>query len=241
MQAMTIESSDTTFMIRSASLEEADLFYAMQPEEDARLGTIGHIRFDFGKSGDEFWHTWWPRGPEILNSTAFKSELQVVVDQLRENVLKDRSSMEFYCIHSGGRIPGGWVQNYGYIIETEHYRYCLRCNPSPGDYSAYLTAFDLDVRRLNMALEEKALIGRVTFVNGDTQEFTIAEDFLECIRKELPDHPVTGFRYKVLTDDLVVRKAVDDTLYDLYGEENPHTLDDYETKPEQDMTMGGMA
>ena len=39
-------------------------------------------------------------------------------------------------------------------METEHYRYCLRCNPSPGDYNVYLTCFDLDVQRQNMAQEE---------------------------------------------------------------------------------------
>ena len=38
---------------------------------------------DFGRSGNEFWHTWWPRGPEELNSPAFKAELQEVVDRLR--------------------------------------------------------------------------------------------------------------------------------------------------------------
>jgi hypothetical protein len=48
------------------------------------------------------------------------------------------------------RLRGG-RQNYGYIVETEHYRYCLRCNPGPGDYQAYLAAFDLRVQqRMNM-------------------------------------------------------------------------------------------
>jgi len=54
----------------------------------------------------------------------------------------------------GGKISGGWTQNYGYVVETEHYRYCLRCNPSPGDYNCYCTAYDLDVQRQNMAREE---------------------------------------------------------------------------------------
>ena len=48
---------------------------------------------DFGRSGNEFWHTWWPRGPEELNSPAFKLELQEVVDTLRESVLKSRFAM----------------------------------------------------------------------------------------------------------------------------------------------------
>ena len=66
------------FHIRSARPDEAGLFYTPHPEEDKRRGTIGHIRMDFGRSGNEFWHTWWPRGPEELNSPVFKAELQAV-------------------------------------------------------------------------------------------------------------------------------------------------------------------
>ena len=73
----------TQFHIRPARPEEAGLFYTPHPEEDKRLGTVGHVRMDFGRSGNEFWHTWWPRGPEELNSPAFKLELQEVVDTLR--------------------------------------------------------------------------------------------------------------------------------------------------------------
>ena len=178
MQKSNPQPNNARFQIRPASPEEAGLFYAQLPAEDKRLGAIGHVRMDFGRSGNEFWNTWWPRGPEELNSPAFKSELQEVVDELRESVLKNRFAMERYCYGHGGKISGGWVQNYGYVIETENYRYCLRCNPSPGDYNAYLTAFDLNVQRQNMARKEKPLVGRVTFVNGDTQEFTDAEAYL---------------------------------------------------------------
>ena len=78
---------------------------------------------DFGRSGNEFWHTWWPRGPEELNSPVFKAELQEVVDTLRESMLKNRFAMERFCYEHGGKISGGWTQNYGYVVETEHYRY----------------------------------------------------------------------------------------------------------------------
>ena len=144
----------TQFHIRPARPEEAGLFYTPHPEEDKRLGTVGHVRMDFGRSGNEFWHTWWPRGPEELNSPVFKAELQEVVDTLRESVLKNRFAMERFCYEHGGKISGGWTQNYGYVVVTEHYRYCLRCNPSPGDYNGYLTAYDLDVQRQNMAQKE---------------------------------------------------------------------------------------
>ena len=230
---------DRKFAIKAASFDEAALFYAMTPEEDQRLGCIGHVRMDFGHQGQEFWHTWWPRGPEELNSPEFKAELQEVVDELRTSVLKDLASMTKYCWGHGGEV-GGWPANYGYIVETENYRYCLRCNPVPGDYQAYLTAFDLCVQRQNLA-EQPAVIGRVSFASGEQVDYTDPEAYLQCIREELPDHPTTGFRYETLTDDPAVRKQADDILYDLYGEENPRPLEDYENAPQEGMTMGGIS
>ena len=180
-----------------------------------------------------------PGGGGLVLYPALKLELQEVVDTLRESVLKSRFAMERFCYEHGGKIDGGYVQNYGYIVETEHYRYCLRCNPSPGDYNCYCTAYDLDVQRQNMA-RDKPLVGHVSFANGDTQEFTDAEAFLKCVREELPYRPTTGFRYEVLTDDPSVRKQVDDMIFDFYGEEAPCRQEDHEPRPEQGMTFGGM-
>ena len=159
------------------------------------------------------------------------------MDKLREDVLKNRFAMERFCYEHGGKINGGWTQNYGFIVETEHYRYCLRCNPSAGDYNGYLTAYDLDVQRQNMAMD-KLLVGRVTYANGDAQNFTDVEAFLKCIREELPYHATTGFRYEVLTDDPAVHKAVDDIAYDLYGEENPRQQEDFEPQFGSNMALG---
>lgn len=91
------------FHIRPARPEEAGLFYAQHPEEDKRLGAVGHVRMDFGRSGNEFWHTWWPRGPEELNSPAFKAELQQIVGKLREDVLKSRFAMERFAMTTVGK------------------------------------------------------------------------------------------------------------------------------------------
>ncbi len=140
------------FEMRPASPDEAGLFFALDSAEDERLGTVGHVRVDFGHSGGEFWHSWWPRGPEELNTPEFKGELGRVVDQLRRGVLKDLSTMLRWCHLHGGEIAGGvCVQNYGYVVETDQYRYCLRCNPVRGDYQAYLTAFDLRVQEMHQA------------------------------------------------------------------------------------------
>ena len=88
--------------------------------------------------------------------------------------------------------------------------------------------------------QDKPLVGRVTYANGDTQEFTDAEAFLKCVREELPYRPTTGFRYEVLTDDPSVRRQVDDMIFDFYGEEAPCRQEDHEPRSEQGMTFGGM-
>ena len=80
-------------------------------------------------------------------------------------------------------------------------------------------------------------VGRVSFANGEHMEFTAPQDYLRTIREELPTRDVTGFRFETLTDDPAVRKAVDDMVYDLYGEENPRPLEDYVSR--QGPEMGG--
>ena len=154
---LDVPDNPIKFEMRPASPDEAELFYALPPEKDEELGAVGHVRMDFGRNGDEFWHTWWPRGPEGLNTPEFKEELGQVVAQLRRGVLKDFSSMLRHCHISGGEISGGiCCQNYGFVVETERYRYCLRCNPVLGDYQAYLTAYDLRTQELNQVQEQGA-------------------------------------------------------------------------------------
>ena len=136
-------------LMRPASPEEAGLFYALPQEKNEELGAIGHVRIDFGSSGEEFWHTWWPRGPEELNTPEFRAELGAVVNDLRKGVLKDLLSMERYCWGSDGAIKGGTCcQNYGFTLETERYIYRLRCNPIRDDYQAYLSCFDREAQKL---------------------------------------------------------------------------------------------
>ena len=129
------------------------------------------------------------------------------------------------------------LDDYGYVVDTEHYRYCLRCTPSPGDYQGYLYCYNL--RQQQMAQQAKP-VGRVIFADGSRMDYTDTQEYLRCIQEELPQHSVTGFRYETLTDDPVVRKQVDDILFDLYGEENPQSLADYENGSDRDMKMGGM-
>ena len=111
--------------------------------------------------------SWWPWGPEGLNTPEFKGELGQVMEQLRRGVLKDFSSMLRWCHLHGGEISGGSLaQNYGYVVETERYRYCLRCNPVRGDYQSYLSCFDLREQELYQAREQEADQGQGLEMGG---------------------------------------------------------------------------
>lgn len=215
------------YMLRPASPEEAGLFYAHSLDEEKALGCIGNVRIDFGHRGQEFWHTWWPSYDTALNTPEFKAELQELVDELRTSVLKNLSGMNSYCYEHGGKIDGGYQQNYGYVAETDNYHFCLRCIPVQGDYNAYLYAYDKRQQELNMKNAEKPIIARTAYANGEVFEHTDPEAFLKELREELQYRNTTGFRYEVLTDDPALRKAVDDELYNLFGEDNPRPLEEY--------------
>ena len=216
------------YEVRPASVTDAGFFYALTPEDDAAQGAIGHVRIDFGRNGNEWWTTWHPRGPEKLNSPEFRTELNDLVEQLRqEGMLKDLRSMERFCQTHGGEIEDGWSRSHGYTVKTENYLYCIRCSPVQGDYHCYLSCFD---RRQQARMQAVLPVGRAYFSGGEVQEFQTGEQLLKTIRDELPHMATTGFRYEILTDDAGLRKAADDLLYDFYGERNPASIKDY-TEP----------
>ena len=65
------------------------------------------------------------------------------MDDLRQTgLLKNLGAMDAYCWQHGGSITED-RRSYGYIAETENYRFCLRCTPFPGEYQGYLYCYDL--------------------------------------------------------------------------------------------------
>ena len=160
------------------------------------------------------------------------------MDMLRKDVLKDLKSMRQFCRENGGKIPGGQVQNYGYTITSDEYEYYLRCNPVHRGYQAYLTCFDLQEQRIDGNYQP--LVGQVWFYGGEHLQYRTAEEYLECIREELPYRATNGFWFQTISREPAVRKAVDDIVLDLYGEGNPCWEEDYELNPSEEMQMGGM-
>ncbi|MCL6457808.1 MAG: hypothetical protein K6T85_07365 [Gorillibacterium sp.] len=120
--------------VTALTYEETPLFYS-NPEKDMELGCIGHLRGDFGHVGTEFWHTWWEHQTE-LNTPEFKADIAAAMTRLREDLLRDYSSMEAYCHqHSKARMKGAVdPQMYGFRLNTDHYRYYIRCSLHVDEY-----------------------------------------------------------------------------------------------------------
>lgn len=165
--------SEHAFELRPASVEEAGLFYSDE-EKDKALGTVGHLRMDFGSGGNGFHHSWWPHNDDRFNTSEFKESLQEFVDAMRQNgPLKSLAAMNTYCWHNGGEIAEN-DRVYGFIAETEHYKFCLRCTPRPGDYQGYLYCYDL--RQQEMSQQDK-IVGRVSYADGTKQEFADSQQY----------------------------------------------------------------
>ncbi len=64
-----------------------------------------------------------------------------MIDLLREGPLQNRKSMHKYIESHGGRLNSGEDQ-FGYIIESERYRYFARLFPLSGDYNGYIFAYE---------------------------------------------------------------------------------------------------
>ena len=92
----------------------------------------------------------------------------------------------------------------------------------------------------SMTSTDELIVGSVSFLSGETQQFTDAKAYLDCIREELPYRATSGFSFRTVTQDPAIRKAVDDIVYDFYGEENPCREEDYNLAPSEEMQMGGM-
>lgn len=126
------------YTVRPMVPAEYDYSYSSDGTKDISPKRIGHVRADFGSTGTQFWHTWWPGPNERLNNQDFKQDLRDVIDSLREqgNFLESRQALSKYC----AAVPDadmGDDRQYGIRVDTENYTYFLRLNPHKGDYNLY--------------------------------------------------------------------------------------------------------
>ena len=108
------------YQIKCAEPEQYSMFYS-DCEPALRNSCIGHLRMDFG-SDNEFHSSWWENRGDLKDS-AFKSELDEVVNDLRKNgLLKNRSSMQRYC---GTHQNLNLNESYGFSVETDDHLFFL--------------------------------------------------------------------------------------------------------------------
>ena len=119
---------------------EQPLLFLPKPDTAAHQTKVGCVRGDFGKSGEEFHHTWFPHREE-LNTDEFKADLTRVVNSLRSEfshpLLKSRDEMLKYCKeHPENELSGHWIEGtHVFKIEVPKYTFYLRCLPVFGDYN----------------------------------------------------------------------------------------------------------
>jgi hypothetical protein len=124
---------------------EAWLFFRLDGEEAESSGAIGHLRADFGKSGNEFYSTWFDIQPH-LKSPAFRMEFDAVINALRETAFASRTELERFCckqdVHplkgDGVNIP----RALGFKVQTEGYTHYFRLLPGMGDYDIRCYSYD---------------------------------------------------------------------------------------------------
>lgn len=131
--------------IRPITTQEKSYCYAQSQQLTMQTGSIGYLRADFDSNGKNFYSTWFDHRKE-LKSDAFKSEFDDVINALRENpeyggILKSRADMTAYCRENALAFEGSYTTEYGVRVDTDHYSYLLRMNPTKGDYNLYCCCF----------------------------------------------------------------------------------------------------
>ena len=136
------------YQIKCADAEQKSMFYS-DCEPALRNTCVGHLRMDFG-SGNEFYSSWFG-SREDLNDSAFKAELQEVVNELRKDgLLKNRREMQRFCdAHQSLNLD----ESCGFSVETDSHLFLLRCRPERGNYDCYCYCYDK--RELLLAQEQR--------------------------------------------------------------------------------------
>lgn len=149
------------------------------------------------------------------------------------------SVSDIIVIEYKGEITANYVDRYGFQhIPELAQEIAADRQPAPAlplseveqwenDHITDFTATTQTVKSPIVAPPEPPVVGEISFASGEKEQFTDSAKYLAAIKEELPYISTTGFSYKTLTKDPKTRKSIDDMLYDMYGENNPHTIDHY--------------
>lgn len=126
--------------IRPLTPQEQKYTYAQSMQLEGQTANIGHLRGDFGSSGQNFYTTWFDTRTQ-WKTDEFKAEIDEVINALCSEdygLLANRSAMRAYAAKQpDSAFQGSYCTEYGFRVDTEKHAYLLRCNPTRGDYNFY--------------------------------------------------------------------------------------------------------
>lgn len=126
--------------IRPLTPQEQKYTYSQSMQLEGQTGCIGHLRGDFGSSGNGFYTTWFDTRTQ-WKTDEFKAEIDDVINALCSEdygLLENRSAMRAYAAKQpDSAFQGSYCTEYGFRVDTEKHAYLLRCNPARGDYNFY--------------------------------------------------------------------------------------------------------
>lgn len=152
----TARDIEPELTIRSLSEQERDYTYTQERRILEDAGCVGHLRVDMDTSGTSFYSDWIDH-VHGMNDSTFKSEFDHIINELRDNpeygnILTSRDDMKKYCEVRGEAAFGGEPPVYGFRVDSDNWSLLMRLDPTPGNYAAYIYAYDKD--SLDEHLEE---------------------------------------------------------------------------------------
>jgi hypothetical protein len=141
---VTPHENENIYTIELVPVCEISLLFS-DDKNDAERVCIGHLRVDFGRSGSEFWLTWFDHCSE-LKTCSLRKELDAVVNHLREdgNMLHSLTELSKYCrTHRDAHLPLAFRDDsYGFKIYTKAHCYYIRAMLTQGDYNIYCYCYN---------------------------------------------------------------------------------------------------
>ena len=146
--------------IRALTEAERKYTYKQSTQLEGQTGSIGYLRGDFGKHGNEFYTTWFDIRP-VWKSESFQSELDEVITALRSDeygLLKDSATMSHFGRAQDDSIfEGNYCTEFGFRVDTERHSFLLRCNPTKGDYNFVCHCFVKELLDRHMKNAERGI------------------------------------------------------------------------------------
>lgn len=145
--------------VRALTQPEQKYTYAQSMQLEGQTGCVGHLRGDFGSSGNGFYSTWFDTR-EQWKTDGFKAELDDAINALREDkgLLHSRRDMSAFAgANPESLFKGNYCAEYGFRADTDKHAFLFRCNPTKGDYNFYCYCYVKEWLDKHMKNAEKGI------------------------------------------------------------------------------------